>query len=70
MHSALTSPIDVPIYQDVHLGLLGDRLRLLVLIREGVIPHVREQICGPWWGHPFRDHDVTCADGSLLPGLC
>ena len=66
---------------DSGLGCLADCKTLLSLrlnsapqitsiVWEGVIPHVLEQICGPWWGHPFRDHDVTCPDGSLLPGLC
>ena len=36
---ALTSPVDVSVYQDVHLGLPGDPLRFGVVLREDVGRH-------------------------------
>ena len=65
----VTLPIDVPIYQDVDLGLPGNLLCLPVVFREGLISHVSEQVHGPGRGCSLGRYGITGVGGSLLPGL-
>ena len=64
---ALTSPVDVSVYQDVHLGLPGDPLRFGVVLREDVVPYVAEQAHGPGRSRPLCRHDVMLTGDMARP---
>ena len=54
LHPVFTPPIEIPIYQDVHLGLTGYTLSFFVILGKGSISQVLEQIDRPWWGLSFH----------------
>ena len=66
---ALTPPVDVSGYQDVHLSLPSDPLRFGVVLREDVVPYVPEQVHSPGRGHPLGRHDVMLTGGVVRPGF-
>ena len=65
----LMPPVDVSVYQDIHLSLPGDPFRFSVVLWEDVVPYVPEQVHSPGRGYPLGCHDVMLSGGMVRPGF-
>lgn len=69
LHPIFTPPIEIPIYQDVHICLTGYSLCFFVIYRKRPILKILEKFTNPWRALPFHGQDRVFGEKQVILGV-